>query len=390
MTIPDWADESLSHDLPVLRSRGESQDLEYKSEFPSNSRDLGKEIAAFASSNTGTILIGVEDSGELIGLPECKTPEGRDLIIRRLEGISKGTVKPSITPTAKFAVEEEHVVLVIIVPKGIQPVYYSSNTPYVRHLTEARPAEPHEVVERVTAYLGENPVSPANNYDVEKSQLYSELAKILADILVVASEADMRQVNPWLDMWRSDFRYSAEELREMSVSILSQAEGLEPELRALSDSLDGVADMRLFIGSGGDLKKGVEDVAKLAQEMMTNHFSDIPLAEESLEQVRNQIRTTALKLKDLHRRSESMSNSGRIEELQSEASELARPLTRAARYNIAPIGDGIKEELEKVAQTLHLTETMPLYMDGGISIEAIIDRIGECANRLGQIVEKMN
>src|SRR3990172_1448125 len=95
--IPDWADEALSRDLPVLRSRGESQELEYKSEFPTNARDLGKEIAAFASSNTGTILIGVADSGDLIGLPECKSPEGRDQVIRRLEGISKGTVKPSIT-----------------------------------------------------------------------------------------------------------------------------------------------------------------------------------------------------------------------------------------------------------------------------------------------------
>jgi ATP-dependent DNA helicase RecG len=109
MDVPDWADEGLSRDLPVLRARGESQELEYKSEFPSNTRDLGKEIAAFASSNTGTILIGVDDTGELIGISECNSSEGRDQVIRRLEGISKGTVKPS----------------------GAQPVYYSSNTPYV-------------------------------------------------------------------------------------------------------------------------------------------------------------------------------------------------------------------------------------------------------------------
>ena len=88
--VPDWADERLSRDLPVLRSRGEGQELEYMEAFPTNTRELAKEIAAFASTNTGTILIGVSDSGDLIGLPSCETPEGRDETIRRLEGVSRG------------------------------------------------------------------------------------------------------------------------------------------------------------------------------------------------------------------------------------------------------------------------------------------------------------
>jgi len=389
MAIPDWADEKLSGDLPVLRSRGESQDLEYKSEFPSNARDLGKEIAAFASSNTGTILLGVADSGELVGIPEGDTPEVRDQIIRRLEGISKGTVKPSITPTAKFAVEDGKVVLVIIVPKGSQPVYYSSNTPYVRHLTQACPAEPHEVVERVAAYLRENPIPAPDDGDAERFQFYSELARVLADVLVVVDEADERQFNPWLDMWRSDFGYAASELRDMAVTPVADADALGPELRGLADKLDGIANMRLYIGSGGELHKGVEDVGALAQEMMRRYFEDVPLSKGSLDQVRELIRTTTLKVKDLHSRSSTMVDSGRIEELQSQASELARPLTRAARYKIDALGAGIQEELKKVAQTLHLTETMQLYMDGGMSLKAVVDRIGECGNKLAQISERV-
>jgi len=385
MEIPDWADESLSRDLPVLRSRGESQELEYKSEFPSNARDLGKEIAAFSSSNSGTILLGVADSGDLVGLPECDSPEGRDLIIRRLAGISKGTVKPSITPTAKFAVEDGLVVLVIVVPKGSQPVYYSSNTPYVRHLTQACPAEPHEVVERVAAYLRETPASTTDDEDAEKAQFHSELARVLADLLVIVDEADERLINPWLDMWRSDFGYAASELRDLAVSPVASAEGLESELRELADRLDGVANLRLYLGSGGELKKGVETIGTLAHEMMKKRFADTALAKGALEQVRELIRTTALKLKDLYNRSAAMVDSGRIEELQSQASELARPLTRVARYSIEALGDGIKEELQEVAHTLHLTETMPLYMDGGISMNAVLNRIEECANRLARI-----
>lgn len=388
MDVPDWADEGLSRDLSVLRARGESQDLEYKSEFPSNTRDLGKEIAAFATSNTGTILVGVDNTGELVGLSECSTSEGRDQIIRRLEGISKGTVKPSITPTAKFAVEDGKVVLVILVPKGAQPVYYSSNTPYVRHLTQACPAEPHEVIERVAAHLQAAPGPAGNEVGDEKSQFYSGLARVLSDVLVVTDEADERQFNPWLDMWRSDLGYAASELRDMAVLEIAEAEGVEPELKELAKALDEVANMRLYLGSGGDLQQGVNDVAKLAKGIMEKHFADASLAEGTLDQVRELIRTSALKLRDLYERSGEMVDSGRIEELQNQASELARPLTRVCWYNIDPIGSGVKSELKGVARTLHLTETMRLYMDGGASMRAVVDRIKESADKLAELSER--
>ena len=42
MSIPEWADIQLSKDLPILRSRGENQDLEYESSFPrSDSNKIG-------------------------------------------------------------------------------------------------------------------------------------------------------------------------------------------------------------------------------------------------------------------------------------------------------------------------------------------------------------
>jgi len=388
MDKPNWADDALSRDLPVLRARGESQELEYKSEFPSNTRDLGKEIAAFATSNTGTILVGVDDTGELVGLAECGSPEGRDQMIRRLEGISKGTVKPSITPTAKFAVEDGKVVLVIIVPKGAQPVYYSSNTPYVRHLTQACPAEPHEVIERVSAHL-QAALGPAESeVDDEKSQFYSRLAKVLSDVLVITDEAGDRQFNPWLDMWRSDLGYAASELRDMAVLSTAETEGVEGELRELATALDEVANMRLYLGSGGDLEKGVNHVADLAQGMMHKHFAEAPLAEGTLDQVRELIRTSALKLRDLYERSGEMVDSGRVEELQNQASELARPLTRVCWYNIDPLGADVKPELKETARTLHLTETMQLYMDGGASMRAVVERIQKSADKLNELSER--
>ena len=144
----------------MLRDGGEGQRIEFKSEYPSNGSDLGKEIAAFASSNAGRIIIGVKDDGDLVGLDELTTPAGRDQLAQRIEGVCANAVKPAITPVIKYAQEDGKNVLVIEVPRGTQPIYYSGNKPYVRHLTSSRPAEPHEVIEKVIEWSNSSPLAP--------------------------------------------------------------------------------------------------------------------------------------------------------------------------------------------------------------------------------------
>jgi len=201
--IPNWADENLSKDLPVLRARGENQDLEYMDCFPKNTHELAKEIAAFATTNAGTILIGVSDDGELKGIKDTTTPEERDNYLRRIEGICRRTVKPSITPTVKYSCEDSKTVIIIFVPKGSQPVYYSSGKPYIRHITESRPAEPHEVIELIRQWL---PVDQIGEEEVDPfSQIISELSSVIIEVIIYAEEAEQRNCNPWLDMWRSQF-----------------------------------------------------------------------------------------------------------------------------------------------------------------------------------------
>jgi hypothetical protein len=145
--LPPWIDSELSAALRELIRRGESQTVEFKAKLPGQVRDLGKEIAAFATSNAGTILIGVDDTGVAIGLgEEMEDQENRATLRSRIEGICAENVKPSITPGFRFGLVEGKVVLAIDVPKGPEPVYYAQNVPYVRHLTSTRPADPHEVV----------------------------------------------------------------------------------------------------------------------------------------------------------------------------------------------------------------------------------------------------
>ena len=82
-------------------AQGEGQTIEFMQSFPEQAHELAKEIAAFATSNADTILIGVNDEGSCVGISACSAKE-RDLLLRRVEGICRGKVKPAITPIAGF------------------------------------------------------------------------------------------------------------------------------------------------------------------------------------------------------------------------------------------------------------------------------------------------
>ena len=386
---PNWADEKLSSDLPVLRSRGEGQHLEYKEIFPQNTRDLAKEIAAFATSNQGTILIGVSDSGDLVGVNGADNQEERDNLLKRLEGICRGTVKPAITPVAKFAIENDLIVLVINVPHGKQPIYYSNNIPYVRHLTEARPAEPHEVLELITEYLTNQSLGGSGNVTDEHSEFYSNLARVVGEVLIYADQASDREINPWLDQWRSEFSYSATELRDLSAQDIAIEGNIADELKEVATSLDEVASLRLTLGCGPKLKQLTEQAKAKLTAIKKEKIDSIQLSADSIKQIRDAIIMTARKLHDLVTRSKDMVETGRIEELQTEASEFGHQLLKISQYNIDVIGDGIKEKLISIGRDLHLVETMRLYMDGGKSLQAIIDKISDCNNSLNHLAGQL-
>ena len=55
-------------ELESLIKQGEGYNLEFKQSIPSKASDLAEEICAFANAAGGTLLLGVADSGKLVGL----------------------------------------------------------------------------------------------------------------------------------------------------------------------------------------------------------------------------------------------------------------------------------------------------------------------------------
>ena len=58
-------------DTRKLIKEGEGQTIEFKA----NSENIGKDICAFANTNSGTILIGVDDRGNVTGIKNIKKTE---------------------------------------------------------------------------------------------------------------------------------------------------------------------------------------------------------------------------------------------------------------------------------------------------------------------------
>lgn len=387
MTIPYWADPQLSQDLPVLRSRGENQDLEYMESFPQNVRDLGKEIAAFASSNQGTILIGVSDAGDIVGLEQALSVEGRDKLLRRIEGICGGTIKPSITPTVKFAVEDERSVLILLIPKGSQPIYYNNHTPYIRHITESRPAEPHEVIDLMKSWLATADLKEAETEPL--SQFLSDLGLILVDILIYADEAEDRLINPWLDLWRAQYQQASSDLRELSIKDIALKHKFSDDINLLSQKIDKVTNFKMCLGCKPELILRISRVQKIAKKLKSEKIDSVPLSSEAMKQALELIVVSLRKLNDTGNRIIEMIDQGRIEEVKSEVSEVGYVLLKLSHYNLDLLKISLNKELYEIGKELHLLETMRIHMDGGTSINILISKIDELSCKLHTVVKSL-
>lgn len=114
---------------------GEGQQTEFKASIPQNASELATEIASFATSGGGTLLIGVDDRGVVVGYDGNR---------ERLEGIIRN-VAPVPTATVDLVPYQEKQVALIRVLRGAEPLYFANDRPYVRQGSLSRPATPSEV-----------------------------------------------------------------------------------------------------------------------------------------------------------------------------------------------------------------------------------------------------
>lgn len=213
MTIEPWANTQLSADLPGFASGGENETIEFKREMPKQARDLAKEIAAFSSTRGGMILLGVEDNGTIVGIRNVHDPAIRDEFRLRIVGVCQ-TIEPPVRPNLFWAMANGVGVLVIIVEKGAEPLYYVDSRAYIRHDTVSRPATPAEVRAATLAFE-----SVGTEKEAESHPELSALAAVLVNIRRwYETDSNMRSLKPWTDEWSADAGLYASKLRDIAVS----------------------------------------------------------------------------------------------------------------------------------------------------------------------------
>lgn len=159
---------------------GEGQQVEWMRDFPDNTWDLRKEIAAFATSNPGVIFLGIADDGTVAGVDGLEDVTQRDKLKQRIDGVARG-IRPSVTVRTSFPVDEASGATVVrmVVPSCPEPVYYVGDVPYLRSGQESRPANPDEVKELHREYFKEVGESEALDPSTARPLSYVEKRNLI-------------------------------------------------------------------------------------------------------------------------------------------------------------------------------------------------------------------
>ena len=103
--------------------RGEDSRRQFKADVR-NAESLASEMAAFANTNGGTILIGVADDGSLPGLSQQDVTRINQLISNAASQLVRS---PLAVHTENVALEDGRLVIVLTVPKGLDKPYFDKN-----------------------------------------------------------------------------------------------------------------------------------------------------------------------------------------------------------------------------------------------------------------------
>ncbi len=111
------------NDLKQQIALGEDSRHQFKADI-NNADSLAAEMAAFANTEGGTIFIGVADGGSIPGLSSQDVSRINQLISN---AASQHVRSPLAVQTENIAVDNDRVVVVLTIPKGIDKPYFDRN-----------------------------------------------------------------------------------------------------------------------------------------------------------------------------------------------------------------------------------------------------------------------
>ncbi|AKQ43211.2 ATPase AAA [Aurantiacibacter atlanticus] len=137
-----YLEHELNEELPLLIARGEGEQLEFKSSFRWDRQQqqvnrnlqkvIVKTIAGFPNHEGGTLLIGVEDSGEIAGIEadlqtlKHANPDGFERLLMDVAKDGLGGNSCALIH-CRFHQLSEQTVCRVIIEKSLDPIYFTDN-----------------------------------------------------------------------------------------------------------------------------------------------------------------------------------------------------------------------------------------------------------------------
>ena len=102
-------------------AKGENKNTEFKSQTPSSNK-IAKTLIAFANGSGGKLIIGVSDSGDIIGF-KGDLPSEMD----KISNIVHDLIHPSLLPEVySYNVDGKILLVIEVFPSQIKPHYIKS------------------------------------------------------------------------------------------------------------------------------------------------------------------------------------------------------------------------------------------------------------------------
>lgn len=183
-----------STDFDTLLTRGENLHTEFK-QWPLQPDDLAAALVAFANTDGGTLLLGVADSGHVVGVAEGD----RDRVARTVDNVAFQNVHPPVTVVLETIVNPQgQGVLVVQVPKGSQRPYRTNRgVYYIRTASGRRQASREELLRLFQAseslYYDETPLLTTSADDIEV-QAQRDICEIAGQRGIDIATIDPRQL----------------------------------------------------------------------------------------------------------------------------------------------------------------------------------------------------
>lgn len=172
----------------------ESDSIELKSQVIP---DICKEVIGFANTNGGTVYIGIEDNGIIVGVDD------EDKTILQLNNMIRDSIKPDITMFVKYEaiILEDKKVIAIKVQRGTDRPYYLGNKGlkpagvYVRNGTSTDPASEANIRKMIKETDGD---SFENMRSLEQNLSFNATNEQFKKRNIVFNEAKMKSLGLFL------------------------------------------------------------------------------------------------------------------------------------------------------------------------------------------------